>query len=282
MTLVLVMSKAEGVYLSVDYRVTELGTGRLLDDESIKFLQVTYPPLQGGPRALLAYTGLARLPGGTSMGDWIRETLRGETEYFDQSMSHLLARLNRDVLGLNQDLIINVVVAHAEKRYVGGFTNLERDVLGGVVRKKEFGYSLHEVTEPVAFVNGSGGIRALADGHMERIRPQLGLKPRRVKDHMKLLATINRRVAAEDQSVSPFCHVTFMPADADQGFTSHTFARPGESAPFTMPMLVVGLDLTEFSRDFHRAFEAFKGGDETAFDRDVDRDVANERLKRRP
>jgi hypothetical protein len=109
-TLILGMSKPDGIYLSVDYRVTNSRTGRLLDDASVKHLQVTYPPDKTGPRALLAYTGLAILPDGTPTGTWIRETLRGESEVFDVSMGHLRGRLERDIARLREALIINVLV----------------------------------------------------------------------------------------------------------------------------------------------------------------------------
>jgi hypothetical protein len=38
MTLILGMSKPEGVYLSSDYRVTDARSGKLIDDASVKFL----------------------------------------------------------------------------------------------------------------------------------------------------------------------------------------------------------------------------------------------------
>jgi hypothetical protein len=97
MTLIMGMSKAEGVYMSTDYRVTDSRTGKVLDDASVKFLDIRYPPVEGGPRALLGYTGLATLEDGTPMGTWLRETIRGELEMFDESLRHLKSRLNRDV-----------------------------------------------------------------------------------------------------------------------------------------------------------------------------------------
>ena len=110
MTLILGMSKAAGIYLSVDYRVTDHRTGRVIDDASVKFLTAHYPPDKLGPKALIAYTGVALLTDGTPTGTWIRETLRGETEVFDESMAHLRERLNRDIAGMNKPLIINALV----------------------------------------------------------------------------------------------------------------------------------------------------------------------------
>ena len=43
MTLILGMSKPEGIYLCVDYRVTDSRTGGVLDDAAPKILQVTFP-----------------------------------------------------------------------------------------------------------------------------------------------------------------------------------------------------------------------------------------------
>src|ERR671933_450420 len=98
MTLILGMVKPEGTYLSVDYRVTDRRTGRVIDDAAVKFLSVTYPPAEGGPRALFAFTGVATLRDETPVGDWLRETLRGASgESFDASMAHLRERLDRDL-----------------------------------------------------------------------------------------------------------------------------------------------------------------------------------------
>jgi hypothetical protein len=48
-TLILAMSKPEGIYLSVDYRVTDSRTGTKLGDHtSVKFLTIHYPPEKGG------------------------------------------------------------------------------------------------------------------------------------------------------------------------------------------------------------------------------------------
>lgn len=122
---------------------------------SVKFLSVHYPPDKNGPRALLAYTGLARLPDGTQMGEWIRETLRGEVETFDQSMRHLLNRANRDLARLKRPLIINALVVHESGRYIGGISNVAKE---SNLLWPEFEYSLDRVDKPFVFGNGSGGL----------------------------------------------------------------------------------------------------------------------------
>lgn len=148
MTLILGMSKADGIYMSTDYRVTTGRTGKVVDDAAPKFLHVHYPP-EGGPRALLAYTGLAILPDGTRTGDWMRETLRGDmSEGFDQSMAHLRARLNRDIARLKQLLIINVMVIAGGQRSFGGLSNLKAVNGADLILQDSFGYVMQELKEP--------------------------------------------------------------------------------------------------------------------------------------
>lgn len=113
MTLVLTMMKADGIYMSTDYRVTNARTRRVIDDAAVKFLHIKYPPDEGGVRAVIGFCGLAILPDGTPVGTWIRETLRGETELPDASMAHLLARLQRDIAPVKEQLMINVAAVDA-------------------------------------------------------------------------------------------------------------------------------------------------------------------------
>lgn len=199
MTLILGMSKPEGIYLSVDYRVTNSQTGEKLDDASVKFLTIHYPPEKEGVKALFTYTGLAQLPDGTPVGDWLRQTLRGQTEVPDVSMHHLHQRLNRDLAGYRVALIVNVLAVQGDRRFAGCFTNVKSD--GSIAPR--FEYVMQEPTEPCVFVNGSGTARVVADGHLDLLRKQLAVRPRHPHNHMKLLATVNRRVAKVASDVSP-------------------------------------------------------------------------------
>jgi hypothetical protein len=141
------------------------------------------------------------------------------------SMAHLRARLDRDIAPLGFALIVNLFVIQGNKRYLGGFTNLR--VSGEVL--PAFDYVLRELDTPLAFANGSGAERVMADGHLDLMRSQLAVRPRRVHDHMKLLATVNRRVAAKDKRVSPFLPRAFCrrgPGDrVRQGVLSLTSVR---------------------------------------------------------
>lgn len=280
MTLILGMAKADGVYLSADYRVTDVQSGRLMDDTVVKHLTIQWPPAERGTRALLAWTGAAALPDGTPTGQWIRQTLRGETsDTFDQSMALLGTRLRRDAGSLRVGLIINLLALHGERRYLGAFSNIRLDETGNTTRVDgAFGYLLQELDGPFSFANGSGARRVQTDGHAALMRRQLAVWPRAPSEHMKLLATINRRVAAKVRSVSPHCHVSFMPPLPGSA-RSHTFTEGSEAVPFEMPFLLCGIDLTDMTRHAAEQFTAFCEGRPGA---EPDLDTMNRNLKRRP
>jgi hypothetical protein len=252
MTLILGMSKPEGIYLSADYRVTDSRTGKLIDDESTKSLLLYYPPLVGGPKVLLGFSGLARLRDGTPTLTWIRETLRGEDEFIDQSMAHLRARLDRDIAPLRVPLIINLLVLEKDRRLFGGLSNLCSSSTGQASVMRSFGYAMNELPGWFIFANGSGARRLVKDGHLARLQPHLDIVPRKPMNHMNLLARMNRQVARKNSSVSPYCHVSFVNSDDRFSPTSHSFTERNQSVPLEMPVILAGLDFTDSMRALMR------------------------------
>ncbi len=292
MTLILAMSKPEGIYLSVDYRITNVRTQECLDDDRVKHLTVHYPP-ENGPKALFAHTGVAELPDGTSIADWLRETIRGENEVIDVSMRHVKKRLNRDLSRYlhrhKASLIIIALVIEGNKRFLGGFHNFQPDLSIA----KEFAYEMTELTEPGWWAYGSVHKR-VADDHGDRLTAALGVRPRRPHSHMKLLASVNRRVA--DKTVSPYCHVAFLPAgdyfttggESSRGPQSQVFVEHGESVRFKMPMITNGIDASFTMEHFHQEaqelFKLMKAGKEPGPSplSSLSPDEINKHLKRRP
>jgi hypothetical protein len=262
MTLILAMAKPEGIYLSADYRITNAHTRECLDDERVKHLTVHYPP-ENGPKALFAHTGVAELPDGTSVADWLRETIRGETEVIDVSMQHVKKRLNRDLSRYlhryKASVIIIALVTEGNKRFLGGFHNFQPDL--SIAR--EFTYEMTQLSEPGWWAYGSVHKR-VADDHGDKLTAALGVRPRLPQSHMKLLASVNRRVA--DKTVSPYCHVAFIPAsdyftgdESGRGPQSQAFVEHGESVPFKMPMITNGIDASFTMEHFQRgALEQIK------------------------
>lgn len=280
MTLLIAMSKPDGLYLSADFRVTR--SGRSESEQAIKFLTVHFA-LKDGPRALMGFTGLAELSDGTGVGDWLRETIRGEDQSFDQTMSHLLGRLNRDLRKYRAALIINILAVHGTRRFFGGFSNVRQfSPQGNAGLTKEFGYRMHELDQSYCFFNGSGAATAVKLGLHELVKSQLDVVPRKTHDHLKLLATVNRRVAAVDKTVSPHSHVTFLPGSDRFSPTSHTFREADDpSIPFRMPLITQGIDLDYLMQQSHARFTKFFAGEEDVDD-DIDVERANLELRRRP
>jgi hypothetical protein len=286
------MSKPEGLYMSVDHRLTKPSTGELVDDGAVKFLRVDYP---GGVRALMAFTGVAALPSdNTPVGDWLRETIRGHSEPFDVSMAHLHVRLNRDVGKHPQHLIVIVMAMDGENggRFWGGFTN---EKASGFI-SREFHYRMTEWTDAGAIATGFPAAKANADGLFDVVKKQVEVRPRNISDHMNLLAAVNRRVAESDErrakaehgadavgTVSSVCHVSFVNAVSNavgeksgpwQGIYNW---QPGdEPVPFVMPFITNGIDTRYVSQKMVEAFDnstVWTGGDP---------DEHNKHLKRRP
>lgn len=282
MTLVIGMSKPEGIYLSVDYQITDFDTREFIHDKAIKSLTIHYPPLDhGGPKVLLGFSGLAELCDGTPMLTWIRETLRGESEVIDQSMAHLRARLNRDIAPLQRPLIINLLVLERYRRLFGGFTNQRITAPGHAVVMPRFQYVMTQLTDWTIFANGSGAVSLVKGGHFARLQPYLGVVPRDPVNHMHMLASMNRKVAADDDSVSRFCQVSFIPSSDRFPPSSRAFIKRGESVPFEVPILLAGLDLTDHMRDLMQNFEAFSKGQITEIP-EPNKEQMNERQRRRP
>jgi hypothetical protein len=95
MTMIITMIRPEGIWQSADNRVT-LGH-RIINNMTPKQLHIVCPPFPGGPQILMAFTGLAELPDGTPMLQWIRETIRGQNRAIGPLVEHLCSRLTRDI-----------------------------------------------------------------------------------------------------------------------------------------------------------------------------------------
>ncbi len=195
MTLILGMSTPNAICMSVDYMVTNAKTRAVIDPAAVKSLRLQIGFDEDALKVLIGYTGLAQLWGQMPTGRWLREVLRGPNQPFDELMQHLLTQLNRKIAPFRQPLIVNVLAIggrNGENRYLGGFSN----VGPGWILNPEFGYVMQEIGTEEYFGNGSGSVSVQAGGHIETLRAHVAGPNHTAEDHMLLLATINRRVAA--------------------------------------------------------------------------------------
>jgi hypothetical protein len=93
------------------------------------------------------------------------------------------------------------------------------------------------------FANGSGAVKVAGDEKFEKLRTLRATSPRTPEDFMKLLAIVNRRVAAKEATVSPFCQVSFLNADQGSRPITKAFVERGEAVPFDHLLVADGMDL---------------------------------------
>jgi hypothetical protein len=245
-TLMMMMIGPGGIWQSADRRITR---GGVPQPDAAKQLLVLCPPAPGdGPRMLLTFTGIAEVPGGIPVLWWMRETIRGESRPVMPLLEHLRDRLTRDV-GRTARGRHGLAV-------VGGI--LEADGRCGLVQianveppwsrpRREFRLLLSEVTTPQFMAIGSG------QPYISREDAKLAVaqakkRPRRVEDHMGLLAEVNRRTAAHTMTVSPWCDVTYI-GDRSEGSVGRLYRKPGEPpVPLEVSVMLDGIDLTETAR----------------------------------
>ena len=178
---------------------------------------------------LLAYNGLARTPGGESIGEWICRQVAplgaasAEAGYqapsawigVEYTLTLLRDAATRDFsrgpMPYRQTpLIISGCLLHPPRDvYYIGITNVRS---GGVADAFYFSSTL--VTQPTLFGTGSGAAYITVDERV-RIANIIANRPRRESDYFKLLAQQNERVAKRVVSgVSPWCQCVFMPLDS--------------------------------------------------------------------
>jgi hypothetical protein len=277
MTLILAMSAPNAICMSVDYRVTNCNDGTILDPYAVKSLIVKTSFEPGGPTALIAYTGLAQLWGGMPMGRWLRETLRGESQSFDDLMQHLLRQLNRRIARFNQVLMINILAVNGpngEERHWGAFSNT-RDVQ---TAEPEFEYIMNQIGNDCVCGNGSGAAAVIGGGYVKMMQTHVANSDHSATDHMNLLAKINRDVAEANPCgpVSPYCFVTCVGSETNWTPRMQVFHEPGETPPgFHMPMIVCGIDVSNPAEQIHRAAK-------TRTHPTLDEDQIRRNLDRRP
>ena len=270
-TLVLQMSAPDAVCMSVDYRVTSTSDGSVLDPFAVKSLIIGTSMEPGGPVALIGYAGLATHPDGkSSMGHWLRETLRGESQSLDDLMQLLLSQLNSQIASLNKPLLISVLCVNGpsgEERHFGELKNTHD------LRTAEptFTYDMWEIGNQQAFANGSGSVVALQSPYDGMLRAHMAESDHTSDDHMELLANINRGVAEADPNgqVSPYCFVTCVSGDANWTPHCKVFVRRGETPPeFHMPLITCGIDASNLLEETVRMAMMARSGAQPSLNED--------------
>lgn len=244
----MMIMRPEGIWLSTDRRIM---MGRQAQPDAPKQLVIYCPPAPGdGPRILLGFTGLARMPDGTPTLQWIRETIRGESRPFAELMQHVQARLTRD-LGTRPRFwkeglaLAGGVLDPDGRRRILQISNVQKRPWQNP--QPQFELMWNVVTDPAFLAIGSGQPYIPVDDAKLAVA-QSKQRPAKWEDHAGLLAAVNRRTAARSRNrVSPWCDVTYILTGQEAAVT-RSYRKPGDPPiPMELNVMLDGIDGSELA-----------------------------------
>lgn len=264
MTLAISLVTPQGIWASVDHRLTVFPTGQLLTDSSVKHVVLRCPD----GAALISYTGLGRV-GRIDLSQWIREVLRGETRTLDASLVDLKEQATLRIgLPAYELAVPHVFLAGA---FLGGsawaveIRNLRTATpLLPEALQPQFETVAVRVEKSVLLLGG-GGRNAVSAQDRALLMRVSSRRPRRPEEYMRLLGDVNRR-AAESQhpharTMSTSCTVVYLPPSGDN-VQQQWFGAESDShlAPVGPSHLLFGIDLGEMGKPFMERSKAFFEG----------------------
>lgn len=254
MTLILTAMTPEVVWQSADNLVSLKGKPHYSD--AVKHVTLTCPD----GSALVAFVGLAELPDGTRMGDWIRTTLRGANRLIEQDILHLTEMASNEIgssIYGGHALAFTVVAVRGSELWYYEITNASVYGPDWASRpaRRNFNVAGYHVLEARVGAVGSG-LSSIEPEDMRLIEHVLAVNPQNPQDMRYLLAAANRRAARRKISgISATCSTAVMGV-ALNGAAIETHDSPRVRrgipsrlrTPFVIPHIYYGIDLTETTR----------------------------------
>lgn len=249
MTLVLTMFAKDGIYQSSDNRLS-LPSGPC-DDDAVKHLALVCTD----GAALIGFTGLAKAPNGQHMIEWLRESAVGEAGSVQQTLTAIGWRATREIGGSPYRGCRLEIVAGAYTQEGPKFVTIDnqwvRNSNGAPVVRREFYQVTFDVPTCRTYPAGSGTSYVSA-ADVALLSRCAGQKPRSYENYLRLLATVTRRAAAEEerrsgkQTVSPRCYTANMPTTVWplRGQTWHELPSALSRRMRPIPTVVGGVDVT--------------------------------------
>jgi len=288
LTLNLIIAAPWGVWLSSDFRVSDIRGGRVAprhDHWSPKHVTVT--TTDGA--FVVTYAGVAevratvpelgrgvipkgdpRAPGRVMMipvAEWLTWILYGEGRTIDEAVEHIASEAGRVRELRTRHHAFNGVAIASGGVWAFQIANLDDRpkedfaALAWARRpplKQYWVRAVHIDSGANALGAGFGsGIAAVSKADARLMARISGCKPRDPHDYMNILAGVNARAAAADrsQSVSPACHVLYLDPHArpqDPGSQSEIYGNgqipPDDFVPAILGNLF-GIDLYSVTRD---------------------------------
>jgi hypothetical protein len=229
MTLNLMLASRSTVFLSGDFRITFLGTGRWRDDVRVQKL---VPIFRFGWSALVAFTGIAASHQVGDVGDWISRELQDIDE--DAGFQALPEKLLNANVWLSAEsgyrrLAFSVVGFVGRRPYVMSISNF-MDLDGRVFEPplpalKQFDKRPKQVGVWVA-----GDRNAVTPEEVERLTRMLR-EGRPVPEIHAALAEVNRDAAGRSVMISPECVTGHLLASGSAAVSPHGIEDKVEYVP---------------------------------------------------
>lgn len=265
MTLAITLVTPRGVWASADHRLTEIPSGNLVTDQSVKYVSVQC----SDGAALITYTGLGRV-GRTDVSKWMREILRGESRTVDETLIDLreqaTARLGIPAMsyGVQHTFLAGAFLGGrawaVEIKNFRSVTPLSTSAL-----QPQFETAAVAVDDKSILLVAGAGRLAISDADWALLRRIADRQPRDPKEFLKLLGDVNRRAAQSKHRaaklVSQTCMTTYMPPSGDtQESVAYGPDEDLNDLPLTPSMILFGIDLGEAFAGEAEAFRARRLG----------------------
>lgn len=253
MTLAITLVAQWGTWASVDHRLTEHPSGKLITDSSVKHFVTRNR--DGG--ALISYTGLGRV-GRLDLSAWVRGVLRGENRTVDETLIDLreqaTARLGlyAHSYGIPHFFLAGAFL-QGHPWAIEVKNTQPSSALGAGPTQPSFRTSAENAAkEPILLVGGSGR-DAITPADAKLLEKVFRKRPRQPEEFMQLLADVNFRAAksrhAASKTISASCTVVYMPPSGDG--VKHQWYGPEAQrpqAPQGFSHIAFGLDLEEVAK----------------------------------
>jgi hypothetical protein len=252
------------VWQSADNMVTLNGVPRY--DNAVKFATVVCPDGD----LVVSFTGLAELPDGTRIADWIGQVLRGDNRPFGEQLETLKRASTRDISNSTfggERLLIRVIAFSEERIVLYTIANLGEEGQWSKPPRKEFWMSEILVEGAMLLADGSGAAYISSEDR-DLVLRLLMLSARDPQDMSGLLAAINRRVAEMTNTVGNSCLTFHKSSNESKGFQGHDHPSAPRGVPSrlkpdlpSIPIVLFGIDLTAVQEANAEALRAIKRGE---------------------
>lgn len=253
MTLNILVGTSRGVWMSSDYRLTDLATGNAYRQETAKSIESRFD------RGFLSinYTGIG-LYQGEHYIDRIRKVLKGVDLGFDGTVDRIAREtqswLAEELYRRQMHHTVTMAGSRFGEKLAIILTNMEPTLNGeDILPRRNFSVYLKPITEETGVLLITGCRTAVSENDIAIIRKLARLERCKPDDLMGLLSATNRRASQHRRfknRISPDCVVNYFPFDMKGGqVASYSSIGIRTDPKLDSPFLIHGLDFSTYFRE---------------------------------